>query len=154
MKQAMCEYRTFTLEFTSRKEIKQNVILFCSNSQPSTEHSFLGSYSWASPLALYDSLRAGSSVCCSDQWNPTVLSFCSVTRWSVTMHSHTNSCTCLPSPGPGPCTGSFDLATCCSYLSPWLPSSGAVSGFGRDEPSLLSHCLPVLKSVFPEMYPW
>lgn len=78
---------------------------------------------------------------CLDQ-NPTVLSFCSVTHWSVGLYSHTHSPTWFLSPRPSRGTGSFDLVYFLLFSPCFLPFSGPPSGLDEGETShTSSSCL-------------
>lgn len=99
MKQAMCEYS----RRPHGKRCTNKPVTFESASQLPCIVS-LGSCCRVSRSSLQP--QPLLCICCSDQQIPTVLFFCSVTHWSVALHSHTcthtHSSTCFPSPTPSP----------------------------------------------------
>lgn len=103
MKQAMCEYSAWrpprTVPTAARLPCMPRVVFPCSELER----------------------RPLPHMCRSDQI-PAVRSFCSVTLWSVRLHSPAHSSTCFPSARPSPGTSSFDLPLFSPLISLFLHS--------------------------------
>lgn len=119
LKQAICEYLA-----SRHAEWWDLCWALTSNS-----HLFFELYCWVFPLALdYSLLSAATATplyfAAQISKNPTVLFFCSVTCWSVDLHSHSNYPTSFSTRIPSPDITSFDLAWIWHFYLSLFPSYG------------------------------